>query len=195
MKRKFNLNRKNKIITVFGYNFPHRKTVDFIIQLYLNNYKLKVIAQNFKKLPCNPTAEKPKWGIHPKDLCKKLEIEYFVRDHNESIELLEGIGVVAGARILSKEIVNKIPIINLHPGLLPQARGLNAVERSLEKNIPLGVTAHIIDEKVDAGEILFKKTISMKKGETIEVLKERIYQLQLEMLVPVIRMCLKKYGK
>ncbi len=182
---------KNKI-TLFGYNFPHRKTTDFINILYHNNYDLKVIAQNFKKLSSCPDNKEPKEGVHPKTLCKKLGVEYIVRDHNNAGDLLEGIGVIAGARLLNKKIVKEIPIINLHPALLPQVRGLNAVNRSLKRNILLGVTAHIIDEKIDAGEILLKEKIKVQKGETKKDLKEKVYQLQLKMLIPAINVALKK---
>ena len=45
-------------------------------------------------------------------------------------------------------------IINFHPGLIPEARGLDTPQWCIYDGIPLGVTSHFIDSKVDAGRII-----------------------------------------
>ena len=81
--------------------------------------------------------------------------------HHNSTETLKiikknklDLGVILGARILKKEIINafKIGIINMHPGILPENRGLDNIKWSVVKNLPIGVTSHFIDPRIDMGE-------------------------------------------
>ena len=60
--------------------------------------------------------------------------------------------MIAGARILKRPVIDRfsIGIINFHPGLIPEARGLDALLWSIRGDLPLGVTSHLIDERVDA---------------------------------------------
>lgn len=174
------------MIILFAYNFPHKRSIAFIKKLHELGYIFKVIAQDFKQLSHNPTYKPPKEGEHPMELCKKLKIEYIVRNHNKSEDLLEGYGIIAGARILSKEIVNKILIINFHPGMIPHVRGLNSFGKSLEKGVPLGVTIHIIDENIDAGEKLLWCRIDLKPGETEQQWKDRMLERSTELLPEAI---------
>ena len=95
-----------------------------------------------------------------------------------------GVGVIAGARILCPETIAALPggILNLHPGLLPNARGLDALLWSIYDGCRLGVTAHIIDRHVDAGRIVQQVAISEHHNDALVDLAERLYQTQLEML-------------
>ena len=94
------------------------------------------------------------------------------------------IGIIAGARILQADVINGFSdgIINFHPGLIPEARGLDALLWSIRNDIPLGVTSHLIDERVDAGKILERRIIDLHEDDTIFDLSERLYETQLEML-------------
>ena len=80
---------------IFAYHFRHRKTIDFIQRCYDYGYKIEmVIAEEKKKLnlPVLPFKYK-KIDLpadEPKTLCSKLNIPYFVSDHNSnsSIQIL-----------------------------------------------------------------------------------------------------------
>ena len=67
--------------------------------------------------------------------------------------------VLAGfMRLLSKEFINSLQqrsIINVHPSILPEFKGLNAIQQALESGAKYtGVTIHYVDEGVDTGEII-----------------------------------------
>ena len=66
------------------------------------------------------------------------------------------VGLVVGAgymRVLSSAFLREFPaILNVHPSLLPEFRGLDAVGRALEAGVDeTGVTVHFMVGEVDAG--------------------------------------------
>jgi phosphoribosylglycinamide formyltransferase-1 len=180
---------------VFGYNFPHKKTQDFLFRLLVKGYKPSmVVAANMVSLNIPESSIKSKIRhiglIHPKEICEQFNIEYLVLDHNsnELESLLESekpdLGIISGARILKSPIINqfKSGIINFHPGLIPEARGLDALFWSIKNDIQLGVTAHLIDKRIDAGKILAIKHLKVFKDDTLLDLSNRLYEIQLEMI-------------
>jgi len=75
----------------------------------------------------------------------------------EKIESLKPdfIIVAAFGQLLPKEILDIAPCINLHASLLPQYRGASPVQQSLlNGDIYSGVTAMLMEEGLDSGDIL-----------------------------------------
>ena len=180
---------------IFAYHFRHRKTIDFIQRCYDYGYKIEmVIAEEKKKLnlPVLPFKYK-KIDLpadEPETLCSKLNIPYFVSDHNSnsSIQILNQlkptIGMIAGARILSKEVINKfsIGIINFHPGIFTEVRGLYSTLKSIKKNKKIMVTSHLIDTNIDAGKIIEKKAVLINPYDSIFDVSHRSYITELDMI-------------
>ena len=81
-------------------------------------------------------------------------------------------------------------IINFHPGLIPECRGLDALQWSIFNDVDLGVTSHLIDRKVDAGRLIEIKQIALFKDDTLLDLSERLYETQLEMLNSSLKLVL-----
>jgi len=87
--------------------------------------------------------------------------------------------VLAGfMRILTPIFTSTIQSINIHPSLLPQFKGANALQRSFksDENI-VGVTTHYVVQEVDAGEIILQKSFD-KRGMTFEEFQERIHSCE-----------------
>ena len=64
-------------------------------------------------------------------------------------------------KIISKSFLKqyKKNIINIHPSLLPKFKGLNTFTRILKnKEIKTGCTVHYVNEKLDAGKIIIRKS-------------------------------------
>ena len=99
-------------------------------------------------------------------------------------------------RILKPLIIDAFNtgVINYHPGLIPESRGLDALYWSVHNNIPLGITAHLIDKDIDAGKILERKLIQLYEDDTIFDLSERLYEIQLDMIDSSIKMALSGQG-
>ncbi|MDB5197693.1 MAG: hypothetical protein JWP88_2064 [Flaviaesturariibacter sp.] len=182
-------------IGVFAYNFPHKKTNDFLYRMLTDQIPVSLIlAADPVKLPLQPSAVKTKVRhqglVHSRQIADTFGIPYEVFPHN-SVETIEKIkehrldlGIIAGARILKAEIIDAFPmgVINFHPGILPAIRGLDALLWSIEKDVPLGITSHLIDRRVDAGLLIEKFLIPIYKDDTAFDLTERLQEYQLDMI-------------
>ena len=184
-----------KEVVVFAYNFPHRKTQDFLFHLFACGIKVgHVFAADAVELDIPPSEVRTKirhcTPLHPSDVAKSIGAQYHQVPHQGSQinalieEINPEIGIIAGARILKADVINgfRNGIINFHPGMIPEARGLDALLWSIRNDVSLGVTSHLINERVDAGKILERRTIDLHEDDTIFDLSERLYELQLEML-------------
>ena len=183
---------------VFGYDFPHRKTQDFLFHLYalgvtpdLVILAPKVCIKNRE----NKHKGNGKWAlIHPESICENFGLNYMVCPHNsdEAIVAIKklnlDIGIISGARILSKEVIDvfKKGVINFHPGKLPEARGLDAPLWSVMNDVPLGVSAHFIDDKIDKGRLIKFSEIKLVSSSNLIEIYECLYQKQLMMLGSVV---------
>jgi methionyl-tRNA formyltransferase len=97
--------------------------------------------------------------------------KYQVKSHN-SDEFLKIINKLKIDFLYNSETPNKINskiikstngIINIHPAILPNYRGCTGLEWSLYNNEPIGITAHLMNKKYDAGPIIKTLIIKFKK--------------------------------
>ncbi|RUT96200.1 formyl transferase [Mesorhizobium sp. USDA-HM6] len=82
-----------------------------------------------------------------------------------------GVVLLAGCRLLSKDILAKIPcpVLNYHAGIAPKYRGMNggywAQASGDAQNF--GTTVHLVDAGVDTGGVLKQARGKPKPGDTI----------------------------
>jgi phosphoribosylglycinamide formyltransferase 1 len=101
------------------------------------------------------------------------------------------VGLVVGAgymRILSPVFLERFPaVLNVHPSLLPDFRGLRAVEQALEAGVEeTGVTVHFMVEEVDAGPIVTQERVPVRAGDTKETLLQRLHPVEHRLLVGAV---------
>ena len=101
------------------------------------------------------------------------------------------VGLVVGAgymRILTPVFLERFPaVLNVHPSLLPDFRGLRAVERALEAGVEeTGVTVHFMVEEVDAGPIVAQERVEVEAGDTEATLLERMHPVEHRLLVGAV---------
>jgi phosphoribosylglycinamide formyltransferase 1 len=91
-------------------------------------------------------------------------------------------------RILSPIFLQCFPaVLNVHPSLLPEFRGLRAVERALEAGVDeTGVTVHLMVEEVDAGPIVAQERVPVIAEDTKETLLERLHPVEHRLLVGAV---------
>ncbi|ATH07812.1 hypothetical protein BIY24_07575 [Halobacteriovorax marinus] len=78
-------------------------------------------------------------------------------------------------RILSKEFIAKgIPIVNIHPSLLPLYPGLHSYKKSFESRDEFsGATIHLVDEGVDTGAIILQKKFPRLRSDSFDQFRRR----------------------
>ena len=101
------------------------------------------------------------------------------------------VGLVVGAgymRILTPVFLERFPaVINVHPSLLPEFKGLDAVKRALEAGVErTGVTVHFMVEEVDAGPVIRQEAVPVLPGYTEETLLERLHPVEHRLLVRAV---------
>ncbi len=80
-------------------------------------------------------------------------------------------------RILSPPFVEswRRRMINIHPSLLPDLRGLHTHERALAAGYAEhGCTVHFVEPELDAGPVIAQARVPVLPGDTAETLAERV---------------------
>lgn len=187
-------------IGVFAYNFNHWKTQAGIQNLILGGKKPEVVF-------CAPRVDlkfyrskiritpKDLFLFHPHQICDYHDIDYHVAPHNSDYvaDLISkydlDLGVILGARILDPHVINRFNrgVLNMHPGILPENRGLDTVKWAIVNNIPQGVTTHLIDGNIDRGLLVEKRKIEIYSDDTLLDLQIRLQNLEQEMMLSSIK--------
>ncbi|MDC0524733.1 phosphoribosylglycinamide formyltransferase [Pelagibacteraceae bacterium] len=84
-------------------------------------------------------------------------------------------------KIISKNFIKKFgkKIINIHPSLLPEYKGLNTYARVLNNNEKkTGCTVHYVNEKLDSGQIIAQKSFYINQGDSEQSLKNKTQRLE-----------------
>ena len=102
-----------------------------------------------------------------------------------------GVQLVVGAgymRILSTSFLSRFEaVLNLHPSLLPDFRGLDAPGRALAAGVEkTGVTVHYMVEEVDAGPIILQEAVPVRTDDTRETLMQRLRPVEHRLLVRAV---------
>jgi folate-dependent phosphoribosylglycinamide formyltransferase PurN len=181
-------------VVVFAYDFPHRKTNDFLFDMIASGRVNPVVVAAPRKQLGRTPSESPfrpmlKWPppLNTKDICRHLGLRYYRIPHESAadIEIVKEengieLAIIAGARIIPPESIEvfKRGIINFHPGSIPETSGLDSFFYMLKKRAKPKVTTHFIDHRVDAGRLIFEHDIELNLDTTPEILCENIYQTQ-----------------
>jgi len=106
--------------------------------------------------------------------------------------------VLAGfMRVLHAPMLNAFPrrIINIHPALLPKFPGLEAWKQALAAGeIATGCTVHFVDEKIDHGQIIAQREVTILPHDTPESLHARIQVAERQLYPAAIAEFCEKYA-
>jgi methionyl-tRNA formyltransferase len=76
--------------------------------------------------------------------------------------------------------------LNIHPSLLPEAKGVDPVFQSLLQGTPLGVTVHFMTPELDAGRIVAQRTIARHAGSSVFATTALLFREGSELLAAAI---------
>ena len=103
--------------------------------------------------------------------------------HNPDLIILAGF-----MRILSDEFVNHYSgrLINIHPSLLPNFKGLNTHQRALDAGHDKhGATVHFVSNELDGGPVIAQVEVPVKSDDDAETLRLRVLK-QEHILYPLV---------
>jgi len=117
-----------------------------------------------------------------------------ISEDNEEIlkklkELNPDLIILAGyMKIVPEKIINsfKNRIINLHPSILPDFKGLNADQKSFEAKKSCGITIHYADVELDSGEIILQYHINPYKFKNYEEFHKHLKKAEHQFLPIVV---------
>ena len=95
--------------------------------------------------------------------------------------------VAAYGQILPKSVLELPPhgCINLHASLLPRWRGASPIQAAIRSgDSETGVTVMLMDEGLDTGAMLSKRSIPISESDTAGTLHDSLAKLAAEMVVP-----------
>ena len=115
------------------------------------------------------------------------------KDEDQMIKLFEAwrvdLIVLAGyMRVIQNPSAFPVPIINVHPSLLPKYKGLHAVEQAMEAGEEYtGCTVHYVNEELDGGEIILQKEVPILASDDVESLTKAIQRMEYSILPEAIK--------
>jgi len=146
------------MIIFFGENGSNAMNL-----LYLN-FPIKAAFTNKKNSKLIPILKALKIPVFIIDSFEGLKEKLETIDH----KLIISMGFL---KIFPKEITDNFNIINMHPSILPEYKGLNAFELSYKNKKAMGITYHWVNEKLDSGEIIEQIKLNYNNCKNIETAK------------------------
>lgn len=173
---------------IITYALPHLKTEQVLHGLLRRGgMNIEVYA-----LPFLPRPERRVLFQHrpdqfasvcPKGIARHFSLPYHeiaVADDipNPPEAMLVTVGALIGPRLL-----DRTRVFNVHAGLIPTVRGLDAFKWAVHDGVPLGVTLHAIDREVDRGDHVLSLSTPIYSDDTPLTLARRHYEAEIALLV------------
>jgi len=113
-----------------------------------------------------------------------VKLYYSSKDFNSNkiLKILDiekpDILIVKGAGIVREIILDKYPntIINVHPGKLPDYRGMSTIEWAIFNKDSVIGTAYYMSKGIDTGNIIFEKKLKNKSWKSVFELRETTFE-------------------
>ena len=188
------------IIAIFGYDFHHYKTNAIIKDTFINGFSIGAVllAPKIDYISNGNigSIDNDSKNDEIREFCKANNINFYRIKHNDNskIKMIVDsnnihVGLIGGAKIIHQSVIKlfKSGIINYHPGRIPETSGLDSLYRTIENFVPPCVTAHLIDQKIDAGLLINEAIVEVFKDDTLESISSRILKKQIEINQFVLR--------
>lgn len=184
------MKNKTNVVVALTYNAPHLKSQQVLTNWASRRaFDVLVVGLPFRQF----RKRSPQFAHRPNQDCGTpiqatcAELGYEFREALSLEELppllrSSDCGVVLGAGILPEAVVSACPIINCHPGIIPESRGQDAFKWAILDDRDLGVTLHVIDAEVDMGKVLHVERTPIFSGDTLVQLSKRHYELEIFLL-------------
>jgi len=164
--------------------------LNLLWRLFHRTINLRDVKKTTRKISNNAT-------LSILEICKSNEINVHFFDNINSNETAKSIEefkpeliVLGGAPLLKKRLLKlpSIGVLNAHPGILPQARGMDVVAHSILEDIPHGITVFKLDEGMDTGSIIIKEfLVSRTATHSLQEIEAKVEALAGKAMVKAIK--------
>ena len=118
-----------------------------------------------------------------------------IHNYEHCMEHIENVDpdliVFGGTRIIRGKILeyggNKGGVLNSHPGLLPECRGSASPAWSVHEGIKIGSSCHFCTTDIDAGDLVGKREIDVKRGDDYHDLCYKTSVVASNLMVEAVR--------
>ncbi|ALX49052.1 phosphoribosylglycinamide formyltransferase [Lentibacillus amyloliquefaciens] len=131
----------------------------------------------------------PTFIFNPKDFNSKADYERVLLEELRKASV-SWIFLAGYMRIVGPVLLSEFParIVNIHPSLLPDFPGLDAIGQAYEAGADTtGVTVHYIDDGIDTGPIIEQQEVPVYPDDTKEQLTDRVQQVEHKLYPQVIQ--------
>ena len=154
-----------------------------ILGINITRICVSSIEPNLEKYKKFALDKKIPFAIYKKNNIKEL----FIKD-DEEILLSVGYRFIIPAVVFEKFKY----AVNIHPTLLPKYKGAYSgyaiIENGEEET---GVTAHLIDEGIDTGDVIQQINIPLTKFDTTKVMSEKVSKVEPIFVADIVKNILK----
>ena len=116
---------------------------------------------------------------------KKVEIQQQLAAYQADIMVVAAYGLILPAAVLQ---IPRLGCLNIHASLLPRWRGAAPIQRAiLAGDSATGITIMQMDEGLDTGAMLLKKSCPIAAEDNAQTLHDKLAKLGAEAIVEVLR--------
>ena len=190
------LNFKKKICVFISGKGSNLQSLYKYSLLKKTNYKIHLVVSNkqeAKGLIFSKNKKIKSIVINGNKETFEKKIFHIIQKEKIDILCLAGFMKILSSNFITKL---KIPIINIHPSLLPKYKGLNTHQRAIDNNEKFsGCTVHYVTKKLDSGKIIAQKKVKILKKDNVTSLKKKILRLEHKLFPDTLDKICKKLAK
>ena len=190
------LNFKKKICVFISGKGSNLQSLYKYSRLKKSNYKIHLVVSNkqeAKGLIFSKNKKIKSIVINGNKETFEKKIFQIIKKKKIDILCLAGFMKILSSNFITKL---KIPIINIHPSLLPKYKGLNTHQRAIDNNEKFsGCTVHYVTKKLDSGKIISQKKVKILKKDNAVSLAKKILQLEHKLFPETLDKICKKLTK
>jgi folate-dependent phosphoribosylglycinamide formyltransferase PurN len=145
--------------------------------------------------PTSPRSTTQEFQQTAADYCQQIGIDPIHLDSLSSPESIQKIKdlkpdlfIQAGVGILRDAVLSlpTLGTLNVHMSILPTYRGMNVAEWASINGHQIGCTVHLIDSRIDVGDILLARKVDVQSSRSVIELRSDIDEAQRQTLAEVI---------
>jgi phosphoribosylglycinamide formyltransferase 1 len=174
-------------VALITYEVPHKKTQEVLLHLIWRDcFNLTLVITPFKSRPSRDVLfqHRPSQltGPAPSSLASRFGLNTLPIEDWRSFRGDFEFFLVCGSGLIDPEFCLTARIVNCHPGLIPQSRGLDAFKWAIHDDLPIGNTLHFIDHQVDLGEVFHHQITDIFPEDNLASFAERHYMAEIDLL-------------